>query len=182
MATEFCTLALWMQVSSVSEAENVTGRCAVAPARDFYLVREMDKLKRVVRRLICHALAGILLLAIHAPAHAASRNLSFAEAHSLLFERSDAIRAAGENTSAKRETLNSLKTIHGPTISVQAGEIWGETHIDIDRSISTPLGKMPVDIGENKNFNGPRAAITGTLPIFAGGKLVAEQRAGKYSL
>lgn len=113
---------------------------------------------------------------------AASGELSFSTAREILHRNSDAIKAAGAGTEASRENVDSLKTLWGPTISAQAMELWGETHIDIDRKINTPLGSMPIKIDEHKNFNGPRAAVTGTWPLFTGGKILAEQRAAEASL
>lgn len=113
------------------------------------------------------------------PAKMQARELNFESARAMMRERSDAIMAAKANTEASREKSDSLKMLWGPTISAQAVELWGESHIKIDRSISTPLGKMPVDINEYKDFNGPRAAITGTWPIFTGGKIMAEKDAAK---
>lgn len=112
---------------------------------------------------------------------AADANLSFSKARDILHKNSDAIKAAGAETEASRENASSLKTLWGPTISAQAVELWGETHIDIDRKINTPLGSMPIKIDEHKNFNGPRASVTGTWPLFTGGKILAEQKAAQAS-
>lgn len=123
--------------------------------------------------------ASLLLPAV---VYAAPPSLSFSRARALVQERSDILKAASANVEAKKETVDSLKTLWGPTISAQTVELWGETHVDIDKSIKTPLGNMPVDINEDKNFSGPRASITGTWPLFTGGKIMAEKRAGKYAL
>ena len=112
----------------------------------------------------------------------AADGLSFQKARSMLMERSDRLEAAAANTESRKETVNSQKTLLGPTVTAQIGQLWGETHIDIDRSVKTPLGAMPIRIDEHKDFNGPRAAATATWPLFTGGKLLAEQRAGKYAL
>lgn len=114
--------------------------------------------------------------------YAASADLSFQKARSLLKERSDLLEAASANVESKKETVNSQKTLWGPTVSVQAVELWGETHVDIDRSIKTPLGSMPININEHKNFSGPRASATATWPLFTGGKIRAEQKAGEFAL
>ena len=92
------------------------------------------------------------------------------------------MQAAAAGVESRQETVNSQKTLWGPTISAQAVEVWGETKVDLDRSVKTPLGAMPIHINENKNFSGPRANITGTWPLFTGGKIIAEQKAGKYAL
>lgn len=113
---------------------------------------------------------------------AASENMTFSQARIIMRENSDAMKAAAAATTAGKETVDSLKTLWGPTISAQAVELWGETHIDIDRKINTPLGQMPVKIDEHKNFNGPRAAVTGTWPLFTGGKIRAEQKSAQASL
>lgn len=113
------------------------------------------------------------------PVIAFANGLTFANARLIMQERSDALKAAEARTEASKQTADSVKTLWGPTISAQAVELWGESHIDIDRSISTPLGSMPIDINEYKNFSGPRAAVTGTWPLFTGGKIRAEQEAAK---
>lgn len=139
------------------------------------IIRHKDDSMRIL-------LVLIITLLLPAITQAAPPPLSFSGARALLYERSDALQAAAANTQSKRQTVESLKTLWGPTISAQAGELWGEYHINIDRQISTPLGSMPVDIQETRNINGPRAAVTGTWPLFTGGKIRAEQKAGKYSL
>lgn len=108
--------------------------------------------------------------------------LSFGNARKIMQKASNALEAANADTEAKKNTADSLKTLWGPTISAQATEIWGESTISINRSIATPLGTMPVDIDEQKNFSGPRASVTGTWHLFTGGKILAEQRAAKYSV
>lgn len=123
----------------------------------------------------------MLILAI-SPGYGWGGELSFAAARALMRERSDALAAAAAKTEASRETSSSLKTLWGPTISAQAVELWGETHVDIDRSISTPIGSMPIDINEYKNFSGPRASVTGTWPLYTGGKIRAEQHAAKSAV
>lgn len=115
-----------------------------------------------------------------AVAHAAGP-LSFSGARGLLHERSDALKASAANAESKQEASDALKWLHGPTITAQAFEVWGETRVDIDKSISTPLGPMPVDIDEHYNFSGPRASVTGTLPIFTGGKIGAAQKSARYA-
>ncbi len=121
----------------------------------------------------------LIILGLMLPQGAVAKGLDFKAARAMMAERSDALKAAAEKTEASRQTDSSLKTLWGPTVSVQALELWGETHVDIDKSISTPIGSMPVKIDEYKNFSGPRAAITGTWPIFTGGKIRAEQKAAK---
>lgn len=108
--------------------------------------------------------------------------LSFGAARTMLHERNNALQAAQANVESKRMASDSLKFLHGPTISVGAAEVWGEAKIDVDRSISTPLGSMPVDINETYNFSGPRGAITGTLPVFTGGAIDATQKTAKYAV
>lgn len=112
--------------------------------------------------------------------HAA--DLSFNRARDLLRERNNSLKAAEANIESKKMASDSLKWLHGPTVSVGAVELWGEAKIDVDRSIKTPLGKMPVDINETYNFSGPRAAVTGTVPIFTGGKIDATQKTAKYAV
>lgn len=127
-------------------------------------------------------LAALLFLCQLHPCEAAPAGLSFQTARAMLMERSDKLEAAGANVESKKQIVDSQKTLWGPTVSVQAGQLWGETHIDIDRSIKTPLGNMPIDINEYKNFNGPRAAATATWPLFTGGKIIAEQKTGEFAL
>ncbi len=127
----------------------------------------------------------LILISILAPAGNAlceSSNLSFFMARNIMYERSDSLKAAQWNVQSKREAMESTKWLHGPTISAQAFEIWGETRIDIDKSVPTPLGTMPVQLEENYNFSGPRASISGTLPIFTGGKIPAIQKTSKFAL
>lgn len=131
-------------------------------------------------KLVHLFLLPVLFLLFAAPISAKS-NLSFPQARKMLHERSDSLKAASANVESKKEAADSLKWLHGPTISVQAMELWGQTHIDVDRSIATPLGHMPVRIDEDYNFSGPRASITGTLPIFTGGKIPAAQKTAKYA-
>lgn len=108
-----------------------------------------------------------------------AKSLDFITARNMMRETSDLIAAAKANKEASKERVKSLRTLWGPTISAQAVEVWGETHVDIDKSISTPLGSMPVKIDEYKNFSGPRAMLTGTWPLFTGGKIRAEQKASQ---
>lgn len=121
----------------------------------------------------------VLFMLLFSPSVIGAKALDFENARIMMHERSDAMVAARANTEASKEKSASLKTLWGPTISAQAVELWGETHVKIDRSITTPLGKMPIDIDEYKDFNGPRASITGTWPIFTGGKIRAEKDAAK---
>ena len=107
-------------------------------------------------------------------------DLSFDRAREQLQERSNALKASAANVESKEQAADSLKWLHGPTIGVGAVEMWGEARIDVDRSVSTPLGSMPLDIEDTYNFSGPRAAVTGTLPIFTGGRIGAAQKAAKY--
>ena len=97
----------------------------------------------------------------------------------MLQERSHALKAAKENVESRQQASDALKWLHGPTIGVGAAELWGEARIDVDRSVSTPLGPMPLRIDETYNFSGPRAAFTGTMPIFTGGKIGAAQGAAR---
>lgn len=119
----------------------------------------------------------ILLLSLNA---AGATDLSFSSARALLQERNNALKASEANAESKKMAAESLKWLHGPTIEVGAVELWGQAKIDVDRSISIPAGSMPVDIKENYNISGPRAAVTGTMPLFTGGKIGAAQKAAQY--
>lgn len=110
---------------------------------------------------------------------ASAAELSFDRARSLLQERSNALKAAEAHVESRQQAADSLKWLHGPSIAVGAVELWGEAKIDIDRSVSTPLGPMPLRIDETYNFSGPRAAFTGKMPIFTGGKIGAVQDAAR---
>lgn len=112
----------------------------------------------------------------------AGKSLSFYMARNLLYERSDSLKAANANVESKDETRKSLKFLGGPTISAQAFEIYGETKIDIDKSVPTPLGSMPVRIDERYDFSGPRASISGTWPIFTGGKIQAAKKVSEFAV
>lgn len=109
-------------------------------------------------------------------------DLSFNQARELLRERNNVLKAADANVESKRMTSDSLKLLHGPTISVGAVELWGEAKVDLDRTITTPEGSLPVDIKETYNFSGPRAAVTGTVPIFTGGKIGSVQKTAKFAV
>ncbi len=100
----------------------------------------------------------------------------------LMQERSEALKASALHTESKQEAAKALNLLGGPSISAQAFEIWGETHIDIDKKIRTPLGEMPLRLDSQKNFSGPRASVSGTWPIFSGGKIQAEQKASAYAV
>ena len=136
----------------------------------------------LARHILLMGLLGGLLAGLIFPPlpAAAAADLSFGRARELLQERSDALKASAANVESKEEAADSLKWLHGPTIGVGAVEMWGEAKIDVERSVSTPLGSMPLDIEDTYNFSGPRAAVTGTLPIFTGGKIGAAQKAAKY--
>lgn len=137
----------------------------------------------MIRSGLTILLAALFLAAPAASFSAAARHgLSFSQAKDMLRERNEAIKAADANVESKRLASDSLKLLHGPTISVGAAEIRGEAKIDVDRSISTPDGSMPIDITDNYNFSGPRAAITGAVPIFTGGKIGAIQKTAKYAV
>ena len=114
------------------------------------------------------------------PSPSAAADLSFGRAREQLQERSNALKASAAKVESKEQAADSLKWLHGPTIGVGAVEMWGEAKIDVDRSVSTPLGSMPLDIEDTYNFSGPRAAVTGTMPIFTGGKIGAAQKAARY--
>ena len=122
----------------------------------------------------------IMFLTLHEDAFPAS--MSLADARKLLYERSDMLKASTANVESKEYTSNSLKWLHGPRIALEGQELWGETRIDIHKRVSTPLGEMPVDMEENYNFSGPRASITGTLPIITGGKIGATQKIARYQV
>lgn len=123
-------------------------------------------------------LIGLLLCPL--AAHAAS--LSFTEARALLHERSDALRASEAHVESRREEMESLKMLGGPTAGVQAAEIGGQTRVKLSKSVPTPLGDMPVSINERYGFNGPRAAVTATWPLFTGGRISAQQEASRYAV
>lgn len=128
------------------------------------------------------AMAGMASVFLMDVRQCPGADLSFSKALEMLHERNDAIRAAQANVESRQMAADSLKFLHGPTISVGAAEIWGEARVKVDKSITTPLGAMPVDIDENCNFSGPRAAISGTVPIFTGGKIGAAQKTAKYAV
>lgn len=113
---------------------------------------------------------------------AASADLSFNRARELLHSRSDALKAAQANVESKSLASDSLDWLHGPTISIGGAELWGEAKIDVDRQLKTPVGSMPIDIKDSYNFSGPRAAVTGTVPIFTGGKIGAAQKTAKFAV
>lgn len=125
-------------------------------------------------------LAISLTLAAWAPCLAAG--LSFNAAREMLHASNNALKAARENVESKKLASDSLKWLHGPTVSVGAAEVWGELKVDVDRSLSTPDGAMPIDISDTYNFSGPRAAITGTVPIFTGGRIGAAQKTASYAV
>lgn len=127
------------------------------------------------------AAAAMLIFMAPATEAQAGQALSFFRARDILYERSDALKASAENVESRKQAASSLAWLHGPQISVQATELWGETRIDVDKSISTPAGAMPVHLEENYNFSGPRASISGVLPIFTGGKIGAVQKASEYA-
>lgn len=132
-------------------------------------------------RYLLHIFFILSLLIIPTSAFCASQGLSFQKARKMMKERSDLLEAANANVESKQETVNSQKTLWGPTVSLQAVEIWGETHVDIDRKVNTPLGSMPIKIDEQKNFSGPRVAATATWPLFTGGKILAEKKSGEFA-
>ncbi len=134
----------------------------------------------MVARLFAQVVA-LCLFMVAVEAMAVGKQLSFSAARQMLHERSDALKAAAANVESKREEMEATKWLHGPTISAQAFELWGKTRVDIDKSVPTPLGQMPVHIEENYNFSGPRAQVTGTLPIYTGGKIPAAKKAAKYA-
>lgn len=113
----------------------------------------------------------------------AAGSMSLQSARDIMYDRNEKLKAAAANVESKQEASNALKWLHGPTISVQGMELYGETHIDIQRSMSLPTGaSIPIDFEENYDFSGPRAAISGTMPIFTGGRIVAAQKASKYAV
>lgn len=127
---------------------------------------------------------GILFITLFAPAVAmGGASLTFDAARSLMRERNNSLKAEAANVESRRQSAESLKWLHGPKISAQAFEIWGETRIDIQRSMNAPIAgrtmNVPVDIEENYNFSGPRASISGTMPIFTGGAIPAIQKSAK---
>lgn len=128
-------------------------------------------------KFTCLVLIGSLLIA----GRTLASELSFNRAREILQERNEALKAADANVESKSLASDSLKWLHGPTISVGGAELWGEARVDVDRQIKTPLGSMPIDINDTYNFSGPRAAVTGTLPIITGGKIGAAQKTAKYA-
>lgn len=58
------------------------------------------------------------------PAAGFGRDLSFKRARQLLYERNEALKAAAAQTESGREEENSLKWLHGPSIGIQATEVW----------------------------------------------------------
>lgn len=140
-----------------------------------------DAVNRRVRKAAGLLLAAVLWLGLPGADAKAASSLSFFKARQTMYERSDSLKAAGANVESKEEHSRSLLLLGGPTISAQAFEFWGETKIDVDKSISTPAGSMPVHIDEFYDFSGPRASISGTWPIFTGGKIRAAQKAGEYA-
>ena len=109
--------------------------------------------------------------------------LSFPVARTWLYERSDKLKASSAAVRSKEETRDSLKTLGGPTVSVQAVQIAGQKKIDIHKDISLPmLGTLPIGLDEKLSLNGPRAMATATWPIYTGGKISAAQEASKYAV
>ena len=83
--------------------------------------------------------------------------LSFPVARTWLYERSDKLKASSAAVRSKEETRDSLKTLGGPTVSVQAVQIAGQKKIDIHKDISLPmLGTLPIGLDEKLSLNGPR--------------------------
>lgn len=109
--------------------------------------------------------------------------LSFSVARTWLYGRSDKLKASEANVRSKQEASESLETLGGPTVSVQAVQIAGQKKIDIHKDISLPvLGPFPIGLNEKLSLNGPRASATATWPIYTGGKISAVQEAGKYAV
>lgn len=109
--------------------------------------------------------------------------LSFTVARTWLYERSDKLKASSAAVRSKEEARDSIKTLGGPTVSVQAVQIAGQKKIDIHKDISLPmLGTLPIGLDEKMSLNGPRASATATWPIYTGGKISAAQEASKYAV
>lgn len=71
--------------------------------------------------------------------------LSFPVARTWLYERSDKLKASSAAVRSKEEARESIKTLGGPTVSVQAVQIAGQKKIDIHKDISLPmLGSIPI--------------------------------------
>lgn len=112
--------------------------------------------------------------------------LSFEQARTTLYERSDLIKASEMNLQSKKEESESNKMLGGPTVSVQAAQIAGQKKIDISGDIHLPPqlggGNLPLSLSEKMSLNGPRASATVTWPIYTGGKITAVQQAGKFAV
>ncbi len=111
-------------------------------------------------------------------------SLSFPVARDWLYDRSHRIKASEANVRSKQEESDSLKFLGGPTVTAQAVQIAGETKIDIHSDINIPqFGlSMPLGISQKYSINGPRAAVTATLPLYTGGKISAKKQAAKYAV
>jgi outer membrane protein TolC len=112
--------------------------------------------------------------------------LSFDAARQFLYEKSDKLNASEAYLQSKKEASESLKTLGGPTVTVQAAQIAGAKTINIDKSVQLPaqLGgvSIPLSLHEKLSLSGPRASVTTVWPIYTGGKIDAKQQAGKYAV
>ncbi len=131
--------------------------------------------------------------------------LGFAEAQTILRNRSDALQAQKSEAEYRRQTAISDKDLSHPKISFISSMIWGRKEIDLgnldlgDR-ISAAADKFPalsnyldslgaaarkeltsqsIPLRHTFDLDGPRVALAGTWVLFAGGRIDAKQRASE---
>lgn len=137
------------------------------------------KLTLLIRTL---ALATLTLSATNALA------LNFSDARQLTHTNADLLKVYGAQTAAREQTTESLRSLHGPQVTMDVKQVWGRKKADLGTK-TVPLGafipgapdiNLPLQFTDD--LSGPRATANVTLPIFMGGQITAKIAASEASV
>lgn len=120
-----------------------------------------------------------------AAAQAPEPTLAFSQARELLRERSDKLKVDAAEIERRQEQVEAAAMLGGPTLTLNATQVWGRKEIEIG-PVSVPplhLGPIttpPISLGPfsaNEDISGPRSSLLTSWPLYTGGMISAKQSA-----
>lgn len=120
--------------------------------------------------------------------------MTFDEALGLFHERSALMRADASEVARAEAASSSAKWLSGPKVELVGGYVKGKKEIDVDvprsfRAAGSAAGHavglpitVPSSMGVDYDIKGPRAALTATWTLYAGGRISAQQNALEHKV
>lgn len=111
--------------------------------------------------------------------------IDFEAARALTHERADVLKMAQAETAYREHESESLKSLHGPKITVDAKQVWGSKEVDLgvkEVSIPTLPITIPVPLYAKKDLDGPRTSVNLEWPLYTGGAISAKIDASKAAV